>query len=181
MKKIVFILGSNRKNSFNGQLAKAAASYLQGKAEVSYLDISHLPFINQDHEYPAPKMIAEARNAVMDADGIWFFSPEYNGSYTGMLKNAVDWFSRPLKENDWASGSALKGKKAAISGVSGKSAASGSIANLKGLLSRVMVQVVSPSEGFALAQESFMTDKLILSEADKKRLEEEADSFLASL
>ena len=54
MKNILFIVGSLRKDSFNRQLAKEAENYLAGKAEITYLDYTDVPFVNQDIEYPAP-------------------------------------------------------------------------------------------------------------------------------
>ena len=64
MKKILFIIGSLRKNSFNRQLAAVAEEMLKGKAEVSYLDYSKLPFINQDIEFPAPAEVTRVRKCI---------------------------------------------------------------------------------------------------------------------
>ena len=83
MKKILFIIGSLRKQSFNREISEMVKDLLKGKAEVTELDYSQVPFINQDDEYPAPQAVADARKAVAEADGVWIFSPEYNYSYPG--------------------------------------------------------------------------------------------------
>ena len=75
MKKILFIVGSLRKDSFNRQLAQEAEKNLAGLAEVTYLDYTDVPFLNQDIEYPAPAAVAKLRETVANADGLWIFTP----------------------------------------------------------------------------------------------------------
>lgn len=62
-KKIVFIVGSLRRGSFNRALAEEAERILRGRAEVSYLEFSDLPYMDQDKEYPAPESVARARRS----------------------------------------------------------------------------------------------------------------------
>ena len=112
MKKVLMIVGSLRKNSFNHQLAKNVEAMIAGKAEVSYLHYAALPFMNQDIEFPVPENVARVRQAVQEAEGIWIFSPEYNYQIPGVLKNLLDWLSRPLAHNDWQRGSAVWQEKA---------------------------------------------------------------------
>ena len=179
MKSILFIVGSTRRNSFNRQLAAFAERLLEGRAQVGYLAFDRLPFFNQDTEFPPPQAVTFAREMVGQADGLWFFTPEYNASYPGYLKNLVDWLSRPLKPNDFASGTAATGKKATISGASGKSAAAGSRRKLAELLSFVGMEVLGgDGEGFALTREEFACDKLELSASDKNRLEAQCRGFV---
>ena len=106
MKKVLLIVGSLRKESFNLQLAKLAEEMLKDKVQVSLLQYADLPFMNQDMEFPAPESVARVRQEVLAADGIWIFSPEYNYQIPGVLKNLLDWLSRPLAPNDWERGSA---------------------------------------------------------------------------
>lgn len=56
--------------------------------------------MNEDIETPAPEAVKRARDAVKFADGIWFFTPEYNHFFSGVLKNLIDWLSRPISENE---------------------------------------------------------------------------------
>ena len=91
--------------------------------------------MNQDIENPAPPAVATAREAVRAADGIWFFTPEYNFSYPGLLKNLLDWLSRPADPANPTSPSVLAGKKCTVSGVGGRNATNDSRAKLADLLS----------------------------------------------
>lgn len=79
---------------------------------MEFLDISGLPMFNQDLEENPPKEWVALREKIRDADGLLFFTPEYNRSVPGVLKNAIDVGSRPYGENSW------DGKPAAIVSVS---------------------------------------------------------------
>ena len=111
MKKIVFIIGSGRKNSFNKTLSQVAAKALEGKAEIEVVDVLDVPLLNQDEEFPAPEGVQKVRDAVMAADGVWLFTPEYNYSIPGTVKNMLDWLSRPLTSDyEKKSETAIAGK-----------------------------------------------------------------------
>jgi len=112
--KIVAIVGSLRQDSFNRQLALEAARVVGEEAELELLDYSDVPLLNQDLEYPAPAAVERVRKAVQSAGGIWFFTPEYNHFFPGVLKNLIDWLSRPPAANE---PQVLSGKPAAISGI----------------------------------------------------------------
>ena len=86
---IVAIVGSLRKDSLNLQLAKITQGYLEGKVNFEILDISGVPLLNEDIEYPAPKEVQKVREKVKVADGIWFFTPEYNHFFSGVLKTQL--------------------------------------------------------------------------------------------
>lgn len=113
--KIVAIVGSLRKGSFNRQLALAAQKAIGDRAEFELLHYADVPFMDQDIEYPAPEAVRRVREAVKAADGIWFFTPEYNHFFPGVLKNLIDWLSRPISQSERQ---VLSGKPAAISGIS---------------------------------------------------------------
>lgn len=70
---IVAIVGSLRKGSLNLQLAQQAQALCAGKADFEILDISKIPMMNEDIEYPAPAAVAALRNKVQQADGVWFY------------------------------------------------------------------------------------------------------------
>ena len=112
--KIIALVGSLRKNSFNRQLAMEAGRILGDRAEFDLLDYSDVPFFNQDIEKPAPESVSRIRGIIKSSDGIWFFSPEYNHSFPGPLKNLIDWLSRPISDSE---PQVLANKPAALSGI----------------------------------------------------------------
>jgi len=100
--KILAIVGSLRKGSFNRQLALAAKDAVGDEAEFTLLEYADVPMMNQDIEFPAPEAVRRVREAVKAADGIWFFTPEYNHFFPGVLKNLIDWLSRKPSEKESA-------------------------------------------------------------------------------
>ena len=181
MKKILFVVGSMRKESFNRQRANIIAEELKGKAEVSFLSYGDIPFMNQDIEFPTPEEILRVRSEVEGADGLWIFTPEYNSSYPGVLKNLLDWLSRPHKPNDYANGSSVTGKKVAISGVAGKCAAAGSRGKLKDLLEIMGMKVMENQVGVTINPEAWANNELTLSDDKKEELKKQAEEFLKFL
>jgi len=113
--KILAITGSLRKGSLNRQLALAAREIVGDRADFELLDYGDVPLMNEDIEFPAPDAVKRVREAVKSADGIWFFTPEYNHFFSGVLKNLIDWLSRPVSDKE---PQVLSGKPAAISGIS---------------------------------------------------------------
>ena len=113
--RILAIVGSQRKQSYNLQLAQAAQAVLGDRAVFELLDYSDVPMMNQDIEYPAPESVRRVREEIKAADGVWIFTPEYNHSYPGVLKNLIDWLSRPISKEERQ---VLSRKPIAISGAS---------------------------------------------------------------
>ena len=182
MKKVLMIVGSLRKNSFNHQLAKQVEDMLLERAEVRFLSYGDLPFMNQDMEFPAPESVARVRQAVQEADGIWIFSPEYNYQIPGVLKNLLDWLSRPLIPNDWERGSAVKGKPVTISGVAGKSAAAGVRRNLSALMQAMSMKLIGgQGHGVSLDAEAFRSGVLKLTEENLAVMQEQMEEFLNAI
>lgn len=111
-RKIAVVVGSLRKDSYNKKLAHALAKLVKGKMEFVFVDIGGLPLFNQDLEASPPASVTKFKNEIESADGVLFVTPEYNRSIPGVLKNAIDWGSRPYGKSSWA------GKPAAICGAS---------------------------------------------------------------
>jgi chromate reductase len=182
MKKlsIIAIVGSLRENSYNRQLAKAAEAVVADSAEFEILDYSDLPFMNQDIEFPAPEAVARVRARVKEADGVWFFTPEYNHFFPGVLKNLIDWLSRPQSREE---PQPLAGKPVAISGISpgmaGTALAQDHLVTLLSFLdARIMnvPRLTIPNAGEQLDD----NDKLAL-KSSARYLERQADTFLRFL
>ena len=178
MQKILFIIGSLRAKSFNRQLANAAREVVGNRAEVSELDYSDLPLLNQDIESPEPVAVARVRKSIKEADALWIFTPEYNASYPGHLKNLLDWLSRPVKPMDYATPTCVKGKRVAISGAGGKAATANCRAKLTELLMFMKANVLPVQVGIALPAEAWATDILTLTDEQVSQLEEQADELI---
>lgn len=100
--KILGICGSLRKQSFNRSALHIAASFVSENAEIEiYERVGEFPLFNQDLETTPPDIVKELKAKVRSSDGILFASPEYNYSIPGVLKNAIDWVSRPHGDNAW--------------------------------------------------------------------------------
>ena len=110
--RILAISGSLREASYNTLLAHAAAALAPAGVEVEVYDgLGSLPLYDADLDgEDAPAPVRELRERIADADAVLFVTPEYNGSVPGVLKNAVDWASRPGHK------SVLSGKPVAIIG-----------------------------------------------------------------
>ena len=180
MKRILFVLGSLRENSFNGRLMREAERALEGKALVDHATIADLPELNQDAEFPAPAAIVREREKVEAADGIWIFTPEYNGQIPGALKNYFDWMSRPTEYMNFVAGCIMKDKRASVSSAAGRSAGAGVRAKMLEMLPYLKVEVVS-NEGFSVAPEAFGTDAWDITDDAKAVLSAQADKLLESL
>ena len=98
---IVAFSGSLRKDSYNTKLVKAFAHLAPRGVTVNIAPIGNLPLINQDLETNLPPAVKELHKHIEAADAILLATPEYNRSYSPVLKNALDWGSRPEGENKW--------------------------------------------------------------------------------
>lgn len=179
MKNILFIVGSLRKGSFNRELAAEAEKFIGSRANVTYLDYANVPLMNQDIEFPAPEAVTALRGAVEKADGVWLFTPEYNMSYPGHVKNLLDWLSRPLVAGDYATPTVINGKKVTMSGAGGKMATAMCREKLTELLTFFKADIMKePQTGVALNVEAWTEGRMILTPEQLSSLKAQADAFL---
>lgn len=109
---VLGIAGSLRRGSFNRALIRAAVELAPDGMTIETFDLNPLPFFNADiEEQGDPLSVVEFKQAIQNADALLFSTPEYNYGLPGVLKNALDWASRPPE-------SPLNGKPAAIMGAS---------------------------------------------------------------
>lgn len=102
MIKILGIAGSLRKGSLNKAALKAAQSLVPKNATIDIFEsLGDMPPFNQDQENNPPQVVKQLKEAIRKADAILFVTPEYNYSIPGVLKNAIDWASRPYGDNAW--------------------------------------------------------------------------------
>jgi chromate reductase, NAD(P)H dehydrogenase (quinone) len=98
--KILGISGSLRQASHNTQLLRAAAELLPPGAELELYDgLREIPPFDEDSEHTPPGAVVALKRAIAEADAVLVATPEYNHSIPGVLKNALDWVSRPMAEN----------------------------------------------------------------------------------
>jgi chromate reductase, NAD(P)H dehydrogenase (quinone) len=102
MTRILGIAGSLRRDSFNKAALRAAQKLAPQGATLEIFDIDGIPLFNQDDEKTPPAKVVELKRRIREADAILFCTPEYNYSVPGVLKNAIDWASRPYGDSAWA-------------------------------------------------------------------------------
>jgi len=109
---ILGFAGSLRKDSYNKALLRAAAELMPKNAVFETFDLKGIPPFNQDLEIRPPKKVKDFKSRIKKADAILIATPEYNYSIPGVLKNSIDWASRPYPDN------AFHDKPVAIMGAS---------------------------------------------------------------
>jgi chromate reductase len=109
---ILGIAGSLRRQSYNRSALRAAAQLVPAGTTLDVFELDGIPAFNEDEEQRPPAQVVELKRRVRAADALLFVTPEYNYSIPGVLKNAIDWASRPYGDSAWT------GKPAAIMGAS---------------------------------------------------------------
>ena len=113
MFKVAVIVGSLRRESINRRFAQALAKLAEGTLEFEYIDLADVPMYNDDLWPDPPPAVTRLKQSVEAADAVLFVTPEYNRSIPPVVKNTIDWASRPRGQNSWA------GKPVVIVGTSG--------------------------------------------------------------
>ena len=168
-KKILMINGSLRKQSLNRQMAELTASFLEEKAEVSMLDYSRVPMMNPDIEFPVPEAV--------QADGVWIFFPEYNYSYPGILKNLLDWISRPTEKGAPRTTAIYSSKPVTYSSVAGSSGGAKAFEKMYDLLKKIHMEIMSEPV-IGISEPEVVEGKLMLPQETKEQLKAQAEAFL---
>jgi len=110
--KLGLIVGSNRAQSINRQLAQALGRLAAPAFDVTVIGIGDLPMYNQDLEAALPESVTRFKREIEACDALIFVTPEHSRSIPALLKNAIDWGTRPWGKNSWT------GKLAAVTGTS---------------------------------------------------------------
>jgi chromate reductase, NAD(P)H dehydrogenase (quinone) len=169
--KILALSGSLRRESFNTALAYAARELAPEGVEVEVYDgLGFIPHYDQDLDHEdveTPESVADLRRRIEEADALLVITPEYNGSITGVLKNAIDWASARHR------GSWLRNKTVAVAGATtGQYGAIWAQQDLKRVLGIAGARVVGGELPVSTAHEKFdahghLVDRLL---ADRLRL-----------
>lgn len=179
--KILAFAGSTRIESYNKKLVKIAASGAQAAgAEVTYIDLRDLPLPLYDEDLEAQEGLpANARtfkDLLISHQGLLIASPEYNSSLTAVLKNAIDWASRPAPNE--APLAAFAGKVATI-----MSASPGALGGLRGLvhlrsiLGNIKVLVLPDQIAVSKAYEAFNPDGTLVDPKQQESIQKLGDGL----
>jgi len=106
--KILGFAGSLRRGSYNRMLLRATLELLPEDTDLEIFDLEGIPPFNADQETSPPEKVREFKKKITSADALLIVTPEYNYSVPGVLKNAIDWASRPYGDN------AFEGKPVAM-------------------------------------------------------------------
>lgn len=161
---IVAISGSLRKDSFNTALLRSLQTLAPVGMQINIADISGLSIYNQDDEASFPAAAQALKDVIAAADGIIIATPEYNRSIPGVLKNAIDWASRPYGQNSFA------GKPVLIMGVTvGTLGTAIAQSHLRQMLSYLDMQIIGqPELYFGPAQELFDASGILTNDSTKE-------------
>ena len=172
--KLLGISGSLRKDSFNTLLLNTASAMLENRAAMTIFDLADIPLYDADSDGPQkPAAVRRFIDALSEADGILIATPEYNYSIPGVLKNALDWASRPAYK------SVLVNKPAAI--VSASQSALGGVraqVHLRDVLAATLTPVFPAPDCFLpMAQNAFKAGELV-DETFRQRLKRYLDGYV---
>lgn len=176
MTQIAVIVGSLRADSLNKKLANNLETLAPKGTTFVYADISKLPLFSQDIEGDFPAAAQTLKDVIEAADGVLVATPEYNRSFPGVLKNAIDWASRP-----WGSNS-FNGKPAGIVGASmsplGTAAAQ---AHLKDVLVYLNTKLMGQPEVYLTGAHEAFDDEGVVIESSKDHLKHYIETFVAHI
>ena len=173
--QIALVVGSLRRDSFNGKLAGVLTRMAPSEFSFKKLDISDLPLYNQDDDANQAEPVKRLKNQIKESQGLLFVTPEYNRSIPGVLKNAIDNASRPYGQNAWAN------KPAGVIGVSiGSIGTAVAQQHLRNVLAYLDVPTLGQPEAFIHAKEGFFApDGNVANEDSRKFLQGWIDSYVA--
>ena len=104
---LAVVVGSNRRESINRKLAEGIAKLAAKQFDVKFIRIDDLPLYNQDLESEPIASVARLKKEIKEADALLFVTPEHNRDISALLKNAIDWASRPYGQSAWGGKPAL--------------------------------------------------------------------------
>ncbi|MDD4555806.1 MAG: NAD(P)H-dependent oxidoreductase [Alphaproteobacteria bacterium] len=164
MKKIGVIVGSIAKGSINRKFAKALVKLSEKEAAFTFIEIKDLPFFSVDSEGELPASVVKFKKEIEAQDAILFVTPEYNRSIPGVLKNALDWSSRPYGQIS------LANKTAGIVGVSlGAIGTALAQAHLRNILAFFNMNIMGQPELYGKYKEGDITDNSEFADEGSKK------------
>ncbi|MEO8279594.1 MAG: NAD(P)H-dependent oxidoreductase [Ideonella sp.] len=172
--QIAVVVGSLRKDSFNRKLATGVARLAPSEFTFKQVRIDDLPLYNQDDDANQADSVKRLKSEISAAQGVLFVTPEYNRSFPGVLKNAIDHASRPYGKSAWA------GKPAGVMGASvGPIGTALSQQHLRNVLAYLDMAVLGQPEVFIHAKDGLFTDDGSIGDASKAFLQGWMDKYVA--
>lgn len=148
--KVLVMKGGISQDSLNKKLFAAMKKLAPQGVELTDYPLEKLPFFSQDLEGDLPEPVLEFKKMVKGADAVLFITPEYNRSIPGVLKNAIDWASRPYGKSEWDK------KPAAVMGASvGNIGTFGAQHHLRQVLAYLNMPTMGQPEFYLNASKSF--------------------------
>lgn len=149
MTKIAVLIGSLSSGSINKSLAKNLEALAPDGTEFIYTDLN-LPLYNTELESNFPESVTTLKLAIESAEGVLIVTPEYNRSFSGVIKNAIDWASRPWGSNSFA------GKPVGIIGASsGQTGTAQAQAQMRNVMLYLDTKVMGQPELYINAKNTF--------------------------
>lgn len=183
--KLLFLAGSSRKASLNKKLAKAAHDMAEGMSAIpTFIDLADydMPIYNGDYEdeHGVPDAAKELKKIFMAHDGFFIACPEYNSGYTPLLKNTIDWMTRPMGD-DHGGLAAFDGKVGAISAASpGGLGGMRVLVQLRMLLGNIGVHLIPAQAAISNAGDAFHDDNSLKNDDQKKMLHNVVEQFVST-
>lgn len=150
---IGYIVGSISSTSINRRLSRAVANLAPEGVELVEIPIKDLPFYSPDYDSDFPQVALDYKKAIADVDGVIIVTPEYSRSIPGVLKNALDWSTRPYGEISFF------GKPVAVIGASGSGVATAAAQqHLRAILGHFSAVTMGQPEGFIQDRPGLFTE-----------------------
>ena len=170
---VAVLVGSLRKESYNRRFALALSRLLPADFRFEFVDIGVLPLYNQDLDSQFPAAAVHFKQQIEAADALLFVTPEYNRSVPGVLKNALDWGSRPWGKNSWV------GKPAAVAGTSpGAIGTALAQQHLRNILAYLDVPTLGQPEAFIQAKDGLFDEAGNIGADSQKFLQGWVDKYV---
>ena len=175
---------NSQQSTDNSQCSKSAPESKSSfhRSEDGELEAGCRCFADSPVEAYGRMSLSIIRQQILDCDGIWVFTPEYNRSYPGLLKNLFDWLSRPMDISNPTNATAVQGKKITVSGAGGSNKTASCREKLNELLRFIKMDVMTePQTGIALGKEAWTNGVFKLTDEQLSELKTQAERFVEFL
>jgi chromate reductase len=167
------LVGGIARNSINRKLFNVVQELAPETVKITTFEIQKLPYFSQDLENEPPDNVIRYKDMIREADAVLFITPEYNRSFPGVLKNAVDWGSRPYGQNLWEK------KPAGVLGASsGNIGTFGAQHHLRQVLAYLNMSVMGQPEFYFNASSAFDERGRLINEKTKEFVQNYWSAFL---